>query len=300
MASYFDGVDGAPIPWEIDETGLGIWTLFDHYGYLHGEAAQRYLADVYPAIGRAADFLTACEDLTSGLQCIANEDDNYTPSQSLHGAGPVYLGLESALAAAAARGDSGLRVTLWKQRLDRLRAAIAGLYDPAAKSYKPGNSAANAYNVDYGDGGWMLWPVHFRPYGDSTMVGEADAVYAAMNKSLAAPRGQYEAKALLGLSYAWNPFSREHARQLRQALRYMASALTTRTGLFGESWKRLANGRPIPVQDQPHVWEHSLFYLSSLRILGSRRYSFERRDFYARACVGKRAPRSACPRRVTR
>src|SRR5204863_321837 len=50
MAYYFDGVDGAPIPWEIDETGLGIWTLFDHYRYLRGDAARDYLRQVYPAI----------------------------------------------------------------------------------------------------------------------------------------------------------------------------------------------------------------------------------------------------------
>src|SRR2546421_7318837 len=58
MASYGDGVDGAPIPWEIDETGLGVWALWSHAAYLTGSARSGYLASVYPAIGRAADFLT--------------------------------------------------------------------------------------------------------------------------------------------------------------------------------------------------------------------------------------------------
>src|SRR5207244_1172671 len=58
MASYGDGVDGAPIPWEIDETGLGVWALWSHAAYLTGSARSGYLANVYPAIGRAADFLT--------------------------------------------------------------------------------------------------------------------------------------------------------------------------------------------------------------------------------------------------
>lgn len=195
MASYFDGVDGAPIAWEIDETGLGIWTLFDHFHYLHGAGARRYLAEVYPAITRAADFLTACEDPTNGLQCSANEDDNYTKSQTLHGAGPVELGLQSAISAAAAVGDHSPRVTQWRRRLGRLRAAIVALYDRSTRSYRiGGNSAHNAYLVEYGDGGWLLWPVHFKAYRDPTMVGEANAVYAAMRRSLAARRRQYESQ----------------------------------------------------------------------------------------------------------
>jgi hypothetical protein len=294
MNSYFDGVDGGPIPWEIDETGLGIWTLYDHYRYLQGDAAKQYLEQVYPAIERAATFLTLCEDPTNGLQCIANEDDNYSPSQSLHGAGPTYLGLRSAIAAANALNDGSAQVSAWQQRLDRLRIAIDALYDPSRGSYSSGNSAGNAYNLDYSDGGWLLWPVQFKPYSDPTMASEANAVAAAMRSSLASDRGQYEAKALLGLAYAWKPFSAAHASELRTTLTYMARRLTTPTGLFGESWTRLADGLPIPVQDQPHVWEHTLFYLAALQIEGSHHYRFAARDFYARACAHRRAPRSAC------
>src|SRR5204862_8275287 len=108
-------------------------------------------------------------------------------------------------------------------------------------------------------GGWLLWPVRFRPYADPRMTGEADAVRASLQRSLAAPRGQYEAKALLGLAYAWRPYTRARRQLLVGTLRYMARALTTPTGLFGESWTRVTGGRPIPVQDQPHVWEHTLF-----------------------------------------
>ena len=74
----------------------------------------------------------------------------------------------------------------------------------------------------------------------------------------------------------------------------MARALPTRTGLFGESWKRLANGRLLPVQDQPHVWEHTLFLMAALRIDGARPYSFAGADRYSRACARGLAPRRAC------
>ena len=163
MASYGDGIDGAPIPWEIDETGLGIWALESHAGYLPLPARGPYLREVFPAISRAADFLTTCVDPLNGLQCTANEDDNVTPSQSLHGAETTELGLRSALAAAASLGEQGAEETGWRERLQQLDAAIARLYDPATHSYREAQSGSNAYNVSYGDGGWMLWPVAFRP-----------------------------------------------------------------------------------------------------------------------------------------
>ncbi len=274
MAAYSDGVDGAPIPWEIDETGLGAWTLYEHYTRLRGAAARRYLASVYPAIARAADYLATCQDPTNGLQCVANEDDSYSPSQSLHGAGPVLLGLRSAIAAAKAMGDRSAGVARWKQRAAGLSAAIGNLYDPATHSYRPGTQAGNSYNVTYGDGGWLLWPVRLLPYSNPRMVGEAKAVAAAMKHSLSAPRGQYEAKALLGLAYAWKPYTKAHRHLLDRTLRYMARKLTTPTGLFGESWERYPNGHPFPVQDMPHVWEHSLFLMAALQAEGARRYRF--------------------------
>jgi hypothetical protein len=293
MASYSDGVDGAPIPWEIDETGLGIWTLYDHATFLEGAAASSYLQAVYPAIVRAADFLTLCEDPTNGMQCTANEDDNYTPSQSLHGAETVYLGLRSAIAAAKLIGDKDARVGRWQGRLDRLGAAIDKLYDPAKHAYGEANSGGNAYVLDFNDGGWLLWPVQYKPYASPEMKGEAAAVEHAMNAELTEPRGQYEGKSLLGLAYAYAGDKQALAR-LRKPLDYMAESVTTPTGLFGESWIRLANGHVIPVQDMPHVWEHSLFYMAALHIYGARPYAFQGIDAYARGCRSGAAPRGAC------
>lgn len=295
MAYYGDGVDGAPIPWEIDETGLGLWALWSHAGFLAPAERAAYLAKVYPAVTRAADFLTQCQDPASGLQCPASEDDNYTPSQSLHGAETVWLGLQSALAAAHSVGDASPRVALWRARLDRLDAAIAVLYDPTAHAYRSGNSAGNAYNVDYGDGGWLLWPVRFRPYTDPAMQGETVAVRHALDASLKAERGQYEAKALLGLAHAWAKPTPGQSAELKGTLSYMARTLTTRTGLLGESWRRAAGGRPQPVQDMPHVWAHSLFYLAALQIDGAVPYRFQRGDLWRRACRTRAAPPSACP-----
>src|SRR5581483_2696742 len=112
------------------------------------------------------------------------------------------------------------------------------LYDPATRSYGEGQSGSNAYNLDYGDGGWLLWPVQYLPYSDPRMQGEADAVYASVTKTLAGDRGQYEGKALLGLGYAWHADPAK-LRLLRAPLAFIARSLTTPTGLLGESWEKL-------------------------------------------------------------
>ena len=74
----------------------------------------------------------------------------------------------------------------------------------------------------------------------------------------------------------------------------MARKLTTSTGLLGESWETLKDGRFQPVQDMPHVWEHALFYLAALEIHGARRYAFDRSDWFARRCRAGGAPAGAC------
>ncbi len=275
MTSYGDGIDGGPIAFEIDETGLGIWALASHAEHLNVSQRAPYLRAVFPAIARAADFLTLCVDPLTGLQCPANEDDNFTPSESLHGAETTVLGLRSALTAAAAVGERGAQINAWRSRLARLDRAIVALYDPATGSYREGNAKGNAYNLDYGDGGWLLWPVQFRPYSDATMQGEAAAVARSMSRSLRSAHGEYEAKALLALAHAWSRPTHAQAALLRSTLSYMAARLTTPTGLFGEAWERF-DGVPLPVEDMPHVWEHSLFYLAALQIDGARPYRFAR------------------------
>src|SRR5213592_4690760 len=99
-------------------------------------------------------------------------------------------------------GDLDPRVAGGQAPLSRLGAAIDHLYDPSRKAYGEGNSGGNAYNLDYSDGGWLLWPVQYKPYDSPEMRGEAAAVEDSMRAALAGPRGQYEAKAVLGLAYA--------------------------------------------------------------------------------------------------
>ncbi|MHB8594691.1 MAG: hypothetical protein ACYDB3_10255, partial [Acidimicrobiales bacterium] len=272
MDVYGDGSPGGPIPFEIDETGLGAWTLWDHYGFLGGgssAAAKAYLRQVFPAIARSANWLSACEDPKTGLQCYADEDDSYTPSQTLHGAGPDLLGLRSAVAAAAALGDDSPEVTIWKDRVATLSSAIDDLYNPGQNAYEEQAGASSALPVSYTDGGWLLWPVELHPLTDPRMQGEATAVWSSMLASLASTSGGYEGKALLGVCEAWSqptPTSAQH-QALQSELDFMATNLTTDTGLFSEFWQRFsANGPIVPLNDMPHVWEGALFYMSAMCI----------------------------------
>jgi GH15 family glucan-1,4-alpha-glucosidase len=304
MASYGDGIDGAPVPWEIDETGLGIWTLYRHFGFLRGKDAKGYLAEVYPAITRAADFLTACVDPSTGLQCPASEDDNYTPSQSIKGAMTTVLGLRSAVSAAGLVGDRSVRVALWRQRLENLLVVIdKRLYDSKRREYTEGDTTGNAYNAAYQEGGWLLWPVQIKAASDPVMRDEAKAVQRTMEASFAAPFGEYESRGLLGLAHQWSRPTPAQTTAMKRDLAYIARTVTTPTGLFGEAWKRFSDHRPRPVEDMPHVWEHALFYLESVQIEGSRRYGFQRQDTYQHQCATRRAPAAACsprPRRPRR
>ncbi|MHB8328169.1 MAG: hypothetical protein ACYDD6_00835 [Acidimicrobiales bacterium] len=267
MNVYGDGKPGGPIPYEIDETGFGAYTLWDHARYLSADASGPYLREVYPAIARAANWLSSCVDQTNGLQCPANEDDSFTPLQTLHGAGPTLLGLRSAIAAASALGDMSPEVMLWRQRITALTGAIDNLFDPVHNAYEEQAGATSAVPVSYTDGGWLLWPVQLHPFSDPRMQGEAAAVWSAMLGSFSGSSGGYEGKALLGVCAAWSPLTSTQHQALQAELHFMATQLTTGTGLFGEFWQRFPASGPIrPLNDMPHVWTGALFYLSAMCI----------------------------------
>jgi hypothetical protein len=173
------------------------------------------------------------------------------------------------VAAAAALGDHSTIVGEWQDRAKRLQQAIDSLYDPGADAYRESPSSTRAAPVNFEDGGLMLWPTRLHPYANSTMEGEAAATQKAMDASFEASSGDYEAVALLGLCHADKGTAPAQLQPLRQTLDYMATTLTTPTGLFGEGWLRWGDGRIRPLNDQPHVWEHALFDMSALCLDGS-------------------------------
>ena len=157
---YADGVVGGNLPYEIDETGLGIWTLWDHYT----ETSDRdYLisSDIYESIQRAAHYLTddtplGCRDPATGLQCNANEEDDPNLRRTLIGAQAAWLGVSSAAKAARIKGGVGAEANAirWQTRADELRDAIRqNFFD----------GSCDCYTRDYQTGGTLLWPVRYVP-----------------------------------------------------------------------------------------------------------------------------------------
>jgi hypothetical protein len=278
---YGDGIDGLPIPWEIDETGLGAWTLYRHAAFLEGREKKDYVDDVYPAIARAADFLVSCKDPANDLQCLAHEDDNFTKTQTIHGAQTTVLALRSAIRAAGLAGDTSSRVDAWRSRLAELRAAIEReLVDPETHEYL--RSAGSTTPASFQEQGWLLWPVQIKPRSHPAMDEMAVRVNRGVREALAGPRGSYELKGVLGLSYQWRHPTPRQSRAMKRHLAYIAEEQTTRTGLIGEAWQRFADGFPAPVQDMPHVWVGILFYMSAYKVYGHEPYRFQGEGLYQR------------------
>jgi hypothetical protein len=287
MNVYGDGIPGGPIPYEIDETGFGAWTLYQHSTYLSGTAATAYLLQVFPAIARAANWLSTCKDPQDGLQCYASEDDNVTPTQTLHGAGPDLLGLESAVKAAQALAAAEpadprtiawqTEAALWAARASELQAAIEALYDADGTGdhlfaeSSPSQSALAGLGEPspvptptetYSDGGWLLWPVQLAMTGPQ-LEDEAAAVLSTAVSSLENTRpgytGAYEAKGLLGVCRSLPELPPTTAAADRSTIEQAVAMLsassttagqrgfTTDTGLFAESWRNYETAQGVRV-----------------------------------------------------
>lgn len=272
---YADGVVGGPIPYEIDETGLGIWTLWDHYAQT-GDRDYLLVADVYEAIQRAAHYLSdeppiGCIDPTNRLQCLASEGDNEAPSQTLKGAEAVWLGLDSAVRAAQVRGGetAGLNATKWRARRNELGAAIETQFF---------DEDCTCYTTDYDIGATLLWPVGFLEPGTERSDAQADVNWRHMKRVLdgRTRRGSYETKLLLGNSHAWEGRPTRMAR-IKKGLEWVARVPTTNgTGLLGEAWMEFPAGseRIATMVSQPHATTHALFYLAALEAYGREPYRF--------------------------
>jgi hypothetical protein len=288
MNYYGDGVAGGPIPFEIDETAYGIWTLYEHYERLQrigSEDAEAYLADVYPAIQRAGDYLVRCRDPETGLHCPSWEDDRFAPRRAtIVGAATVWLGLKSATAAARAAGNDA-DADSYEQRQHELGRAIdAELFDPETEAYGPAGAGFPMAEV--------VWPCGFTPYTDPDsgelmdepqvddpydhprIRSHLDAVYESVQPAFLAPdpegadTGQYEVKGLTSLAKGRRESGPGSLDDVARGLDWIATEHATDTHVMGEAWKVFegADGeREVrSIVSQPHAWEQILVYICAL------------------------------------
>jgi hypothetical protein len=273
-ADPVDAVAGNPISFEIDEAGLGVWTMWEHYASLADPAAQAaYLVDVCPSIRLGAVNLAACRDPATGLQCLANEDDNIPLTQGLQGAETVLLAMKSAVAAAGPCGFDPADVASWQSRAAELESAIRARFFVAGP---PDHFAG-------GRPGWLLWPVELFAPGEPLARSHADwldqtSVQPILTRT--APYGSYDEETLV----VRGKFLRATGdtaglAALQDQVRFFVHELTTPGTLhLSEAYARVqldVNGDGIAPDyvaenDVPHVWEHAYLYIAAMEAFGSR------------------------------
>jgi hypothetical protein len=281
MNYYGDGVEGGPIPWEIDQTAFAVWTLWDHYRSAGG---TDYLREVYPAIRRAADFLVAFRDPATGLHRAAHEDDNVVHSRTIVGASTAWLALDSAVRAATVL-DEEADLLRFRRRRDELAAAIDHhLWCPTEGAYSRGRSllhrllehprvpdVVQALPILPGTRGvsTLVWPTSFADADEPRMRRHLDHVWASVAPSFAEPGadrrsfGMYETKALIALARAWHDRP-DLLAEVRAGVRWVAHEHATHdTHVLGEAWIRRGETIESAVS-QPHTFTGLLFYYATL------------------------------------
>lgn len=271
MNYYADGIPGGPIDFEIDETGLALWTLVNHAKFLKSDSGRcEYFNAVYPAIKLSADALTQCKDPANNLQCYAYEDDNYTLTQGLQGAVTVYLGLKSAVEAGRALHEDESVVNAWEQRANELKEAIlTHLFNYNTNSFEGRETGSRA---------WLLWPAEFYEAGDPVAEKEADALYSIVLPHLLkeSDGGAYLGKLTLALAIYWKGRT-DKFKSLEEIILPLLKELPTKgTRHVGEVFATidaLPPGAPDGIKDTfdarvavPHIWEASLNYLSAMAL----------------------------------
>jgi len=269
---YADGVHGMPIPYEIDETGFALWTLWDHY---ERNRDLDYLEEVYPAIEAGADFLVKHRDPKTGLHRKSYEDDDPRKRQTIHGAAPIHAGLRAAAKAAETLGhhESAGR---WTERADEIRqASVEYLLDPECNCFGPGRGPN-------WDDAWVIYPGELYPYQHPIMQAGADSLWKKLSASMAPnldrDLSHYEPKALLSLAIIWKD-EKQKIKRVQGALLWQASVPITGTGHFGEAWS-IKDGEVTTHQDMPHIWHHALFYAAAVQAFGPKTAAIDPNDYY--------------------
>lgn len=277
---YADGTVAMALPsFEIDETGLALWTMVTHAKFLDDPCERAsYLEAIYPSVRRGADLLVRCKDPATGLQCLASEDDNPVPSVTLHGAASTLLGIESAVEAGKAMGESRALLASWKARADEIRGIIVSAYDPTAGHFVKYVSEGTTPNglvcaTCKGRGPyWILWPARVLPPSDPRMQAQADYLFTtdvgpALRKET--DGFGYLNEVALALTRTWAGRS-DRAELVREMVRsFFHDVPTPGTDHLGEVEVVVdLDGDGIPeFQNRvamPHLWKQSINYLLAL------------------------------------
>lgn len=272
MNYYTDGAVGGIIPWEIDEVAYVVWLYYDHYEATYD---KEYLKEVWPSLKKAANFLRNYEEgcgwwtsNCANLQKPASEDDHFKNTQTIWGAGTVYMAMDAAYKAARTLDKDNL-AKKYKNRREELDTAI------------------NRELWDSGKGTWgkkhpgmaeMVWPIEFRYTWNDRMENHIETAWdkikgtfdqpaagsssARMTTADGEAMGLYETKTLLSGAKVWE--YTDKIDRVKRGLRWTAERWATDdTHIMGEVWM-VENGEVVTTVSQPHAWEQILFYLAAV------------------------------------
>lgn len=269
MNYYADGVPGAPIPFEIDQVGFVLWSWCEHAKWIAPDAARAELESLWPNIVLAAGVLVDCKDAT-GLQCPANEDDNFRKTQTLHGAITAWLGLGSAVRAARFLGRTA-EADRWRERMLELGLAIDTQMGHPDVGWvgRPGGAAGETGDIA-GVLSWLVWPAKFVSAADPRMARVAGQIAGVMRPFFEKRDGggQYHAKSTTAL--AWFYSQQGDAAGLATVKTWtdlLLKEVALPTGHLGEVYvhEDLDGDGDKEYQNRvgvPHLWEATLVYLS--------------------------------------
>ncbi|MFW6057242.1 MAG: MYXO-CTERM sorting domain-containing protein [Persicimonas sp.] len=267
MNYYADGMTGGNIRLEIDNTALLVWAYVYHVGHLDGQAREDYIAEAWPTIERAAEWLHYWRDPETGLNWWANEDDHAAFTQGLQGSSTTYGALVSAARLAKYIGEGDL-ADKWLHRAGELKQATIKYMYVEGEGFRghPDPDEPGA-----GSPHWLIWPTHMFPHGDERITPQ---ISSGLDKHLAdvsgeSAGGQYATKVAISAALAL-PDGDERDEAYEIAERLATEVANPNTFTLGEHYSALDTDDDGQFDDgwvngvsTPHLWSMTLVYLTA-------------------------------------
>ncbi len=270
MNYFADGTTGGPIRFEIDNTGLHIWSLALHAATLDASAQKAYVDKIWPSTKRALDLLDRWTTKGSALPAPANEDDHTELTSELQGAIAVYSAMAAGSRLAQLEGDDADFKRYQKHTQALGNAIMKTYYLPDQQRFRDIKTDKNP-TAGKGTVAWTIWPGRLLKPEDPRLEVQLDADMDEIIAKLSGKDGEgasYTAKNIVSAALYGKPGGSHD--KAKQALDLLANVATPDTLQFGEAQVITSKpGQPLTWSNRvapPHVWQGILFYLSAMAL----------------------------------
>lgn len=250
MCYYPDGMPGGPIPFEIDETALVVWTLWMHVKFLK-EGRNEYIEKVRDTMEMAAEALYECYDGEKKLQCFANEDDNPLFTQGLQGAATYYLAMMSASEFFSYLGK--------EEDSERFRRRAEDIKSGIIENFYTGEG----FESYYGAISWLLWPAGITDGYNLKSLSDYLISEAEKNLRKETEGFGYISKGLLAVAMVERE---EYLSKLKELTEILIKEVPTPLTMHMGEVAVVRDGKFVNRVAIPHIWEASLSYLLAMAV----------------------------------